>query len=90
MRWELDLQELSGARRRLRPGGGPILGGAQPRMWLLVDASPESQRLGRALADAVGWPCEEHRVEEGPLHGALRGLLGHALAGALLGHTARR
>jgi hypothetical protein len=88
-RWELDLQEQGGRRRRLRPSGGAAPGSAEPRVWLLCDGDPHHDRLARALADAVGWPYERREVRESALHRALRSLLGSALFNALLGGTAR-
>jgi hypothetical protein len=88
-RWELDLQEQGGRRRRLRPGGGAPLGSQQPRVWVLSDGDPHHDRLAGALADAVGWPYERRPLAESAHHRVLRSVLGPALFNALLGATPR-
>lgn len=88
-RWELDLVPPGRRSRRLRPGGGPLPGSQQPRVWALFDGTPHHERLARALADAVGWPHELREVAEPAAEAALRGILGGSLMNALLRPTGR-
>ena len=78
-RWELDLEELGGARRRLRPGGGAVQGAGAPRVVVLGDGDPENERRALEVAEAVAWPFERRAVTERSWRGALRRLHGPAL-----------
>lgn len=81
--WELWLDAERGGLRVER--GGPHPGGGPPRVWLLAAEDGAELAEARALAERLGWPCEERSVRSRGLERLLRSTLGSGAAQALVG-----
>jgi hypothetical protein len=73
--WELVLEPEEGGPRTLERGG-PWRSQKAPRVWLVTDDSPGAAAQARCLADALGWPASERRLEFGPAQRAVQACLG--------------
>src|SRR5262245_18252649 len=78
-RWEAVLTEPGGSV--LERAGGPLPGGAPPRVWVLTDDRGGNTTQAVGLAEALGWPYERTPPPPGPLSLLPNRLLGASRVG---------